>query len=123
MEEVLLSVKPEFAKKIFNGTKRYEYRRTIFKSPHVKKVMVYASSPVKKVIGEFEIEAILNLDLDTLWAHTHAEAGISKEYFFEYFKDKENGYAIKIKSYKEYEEPLCIQANFNAHPPQSFIYI
>lgn len=26
--KVLLSIKPEFADEIFNGTKRYEYRRT-----------------------------------------------------------------------------------------------
>ena len=30
--KVLLSIKPEFAEKIFNGTKKYEFRKSIFKN-------------------------------------------------------------------------------------------
>lgn len=29
--KVLLSIKPEFANKIFEGTKRFEFRKSIFK--------------------------------------------------------------------------------------------
>jgi predicted transcriptional regulator len=121
--KVLLSIKPEYADKIFDGTKRYEFRRTIFKNPDVEKVYVYASSPVKKVIGEFEVEQILSSDLETLWQTTHKESGISEDFFYDYFKDKSSGYAIEIKSYKRYENTLCIRADFNAAPPQSFIYL
>ena len=49
--KVVLSIKPEFANKIFEGTKKYEFRRAIFKNPNIKKVVVYSSSPVKKIIG------------------------------------------------------------------------
>lgn len=49
--KVLMSIKPEFADKIFDGSKRYEFRRMIFKQPAVKKVVVYASAPVQMVIG------------------------------------------------------------------------
>ena len=51
--KVLLSIKPEYASKILDGTKRYEYRRAIFKRTEVTTVVVYASDPVRKVIGEF----------------------------------------------------------------------
>ena len=63
MKTVLLSIKPEFAEKIFDGTKKFEFRKTIFKNNNVQKVIVYASSPVQKVIGEFSIEDILNDDV------------------------------------------------------------
>ena len=52
--KVILSIKPEFANKIFNGTKKFEFRRTLFKKKEVKKIVVYASAPISKVIGEFE---------------------------------------------------------------------
>jgi predicted transcriptional regulator len=32
--------------------KKYEFRKVVFKNPKVKTVVVYASSPVQKVIGE-----------------------------------------------------------------------
>src|SRR5258705_12548883 len=100
---VVLSIKPEFANKIFAGTKKYEFRRVIFKNTKVKKVVVYSSSPVQKVIGEFEIEYILNHDLNTLWHLTKNDSGISSAYFFEYFGDKKYGFAIKIKKTKLYK--------------------
>lgn len=121
--KVLLSIKPEFADKIFNGEKRYEFRRTIFKNEAVKTVLVYASSPVQKVIGEFEIETIIKKDPENLWNSTYEFAGISKEYFMKYFADKDFGFAIKIKKTRKYKVPKCIKKDFNSFPPQSFLYL
>ena len=120
--KVVLSIKPEFADKIFQGTKKYEFRRAIFKNPEIKMIIVYASSPVQKVIGEFEIDKIISHDLNTLWDKTKECAGITKEYFFEYFGDKENGFAIKIKKAKLYDIPKCLKEDYNLVPPQSFSY-
>ena len=120
---VLLSIKPEFAKSIFEGTKKFEYRRLIFKNKDIKTVIVYASSPVQKVIGEFEIEDILNENIDELWDITKEYAGISKEYFFKYFNQKKKGFAIKIKNVRMYERPLCIIEDLKVNPPQSFLYL
>ncbi len=121
--KVLLSIKPEFAEMIFNGTKKYEFRRSIFKKRNVETVIVYASSPVQRVIGEFEIDTILYDDLENLWKETKEFSGISKDYFFEYFNNKKQGYAIKIKRTKRYEKDLSIKDDFNTIPPQSFLYL
>jgi len=121
--QVLLSVKPEFADKIFDGRKKYEYRRVIFKNKDVKKVVVYVSSPISKVIGEFDIGEIMFDDLNDLWNKTKNYAGVSKEYFFDYFANKNNGYAIKIKNYSRYESPRRLQSKYGVLPPQSFLYL
>lgn len=121
--KVILSIKPEFAEKIFDGTKKYEFRRAIFKNPDVKRVVVYSSSPVKKVIGEFEIEAILTHPPEKLWSKTKRYSGISQDYFFEYFGDKDVGFAIKIKSTRLYDKPRCIREDYDLFPPQSFLYL
>lgn len=121
--KVLLSIKPQFAEQIFNGNKKFEFRKTIFKNEDVKTVVVYASSPIQKVIGEFEIEMILNDSPDKLWKKTKKYAGIDEEYFYQYFADREYGFAIKIKKVKKYKKPLCLKADFNLTPPQSFLYL
>jgi predicted transcriptional regulator len=120
---VLLSIKPEFAEKIFDGTKKYEFRRSLFKNQNIKTIVVYASSPVQQVIGEFDIDKILNDDLDQLWNKTKEFSGISEKFFFEYFNNKKEGYAIKIKRTKRYEKALSLKDDFKATPPQSFMYI
>lgn len=121
--KVILSIKPEFANKIFDGTKKYEFRRAIFKNPDVKKVVVYSSSPVQKIIGEFEIDRIITHNPETLWSKTKKHSGISEDFFFQYFGDKKLGFAIKIKNTKLYQKPKCIREDFNLVPPQSFLYL
>ncbi|MFK8377110.1 ASCH domain-containing protein [Capnocytophaga canimorsus] len=121
--KVLLSIKPEFAKKIFDGTKKFEFRKTIFKNKNVKKVIVYASSPVQKVIGEFEIEKIISKEIDALWIETQDYSGISEEFFYEYFSKKEIGHAIKIKKAKKYSVPKNLREEYDIFPPQSFVYL
>jgi len=121
--KVLLSIKPEFADKIFDGTKRFEYRRTIFSRTHINTVIVYASSPVQRVIGEFEINQVLFDDIDSLWSLTRDYAGIDEDYFFRYFSDRNKGYAIEIKKVRKYKKPLHLKERFKIQPPQSFAYI
>ncbi|MFD0752009.1 ASCH domain-containing protein [Mucilaginibacter calamicampi] len=120
--KVVLSIKPEFAFKIFNGTKRFEFRKAIFKNPDVNKVIVYASSPVQRVIGEFEIGEILKCDKAQLWELTKKESGITEDFFFKYFEQKVEGYAISIKNTITYDAPRCLKEYYNLLPPQSFAY-
>jgi predicted transcriptional regulator len=122
--KVLLAIKPEYANKIFAGTKKFEFRKTIFRNKSIRNIVVYASSPVKRVIGEFEIDEIISLDKEELWEKTQESAGISKTHFDSYFVNKKLAYAIKIKSKKKYEIPLELSSEFNIKTaPQSFIYI
>ena len=88
--KVLLSIKPEFALRIFDGSKKYEYRRIIFKRREVETVVVYASDPIRRIIGEFDISEILHEELEQLWAQTCNHAGITKTRFMEYFENRAN---------------------------------
>ena len=121
--KVLLSIKPEFALKILDGSKRYEYRRAIFKNQEISGVIVYASDPIKRIIGEFEIEEILHDNPQMLWTKTKSHAGISEKRFFDYFTNKPKGYAIKIKVSRKYDAPLPLNSFMVSSPPQSFMYI
>jgi len=120
---VLLSIKPEFAFKIFEGTKKFEFRKVIFKNPNVKTVIVYASSPIQEVIGEFEIDDIFSFNPEVIWKMTKKYSGITEDFFYEYFADREIAHAIKIKHTKKYRKPLSIKDDFNVVPPQSYVYL
>lgn len=120
---VLLSIKPEYAFKIFDGTKKFEFRKVIFKNPNVKTVIVYASSPVQQVIGEFEIDDIFSFNPKAIWKMTKKHSGITEDFFYEYFANREIAHAIKIKNTKKYIKPLSIKDDFNVVPPQSYVYL
>lgn len=79
---VLISIKPEYVKKIFNESKKFEYRKTTFANPNIKTVVIYATRPCGKVVGEFNVESIFYNDPKTLWKKIKDYAGVSKEYFY-----------------------------------------
>jgi predicted transcriptional regulator len=121
--KVLLSIKPEFALRIFDGSKKYEYRRIIFKRRGVETVVVYASDPIRRIIGEFEIGEILHEKPEQLWAQTFNHAGITKARFMEYFGNHAKGYAIGIRKARKYQTPLSLDELMLSLPPQSFMYL
>jgi predicted transcriptional regulator len=121
--KIILSIKPKFAKQIFTGKKKYEYRKVIFKDKRVTHVVVYASAPISKVIGEFEIEMVLKEPIDKLWKLTKEYGGVDKEFFYKYFEQRKEGYAIQIKETLLYDTEFDIYEEYGVKPPQSFLYL
>lgn len=120
-----MSIKPEYVEKIFNESKKFEYRKTIFANPNIKTVVIYATRPCGKVVGEFNIKNIFCDTPEILWKNTKDYAGISKEYFDKYFEGINKGFAIEIGEVIKYDRPLDLK-EFNKKikaPPQSFFYI
>lgn len=80
--------------------------------------------PVGKIVGEFDIDHILEDNPMRLWDQTKSHSGITEDFYHSYFHGRDKAFAIKIKSLKKYDEPICphsIYDNFTA--PQSFKYV
>jgi predicted transcriptional regulator len=123
--KVLLSIKPEFVEEIIDGRKKFEYRKAIFKREDISSIVVYATKPYGKVVGEFEIENIIKDCPKNIWKETKDYSGISKKFFNEYFKGRDTGFAIQIKEFIKYETPMDLNyfdKTIKA-APQSFCYI
>lgn len=121
---VLLSIKPEYAEKILNGTKRFEYRKALPRNTAVHTVVIYATMPVGKVVGEFEIGGVLCERPDDLWQRTKDASGITREFFDVYFDGREHASAIAVKRPKRYRTPKRLEdVSGSSIPPQSFQYL
>lgn len=122
--KILLSIKPEFAERIFDGTKRFEFRKVVYANRNVRTVVVYVTRPVGRILGEFEVLDITEGTPDRLWEVTQAFAGVSREFFNEYFLGRDRGYAIHIGFVTRYETPLVPEDLIeNFTPPQSYMYL
>ncbi len=121
---VLLSIKPEYALKILDGSKKFEYRRKLHKNQGVTTVVIYATKPIGKVVGEFEIAELVESLPCHLWERTKSESGISKEFFECYFADRKTAYEIKIGRVTRYKRRRQLSAYLpSGVAPQSFAYI
>ncbi|QSZ66364.1 hypothetical protein RJ40_02045 [Methanofollis aquaemaris] len=121
---VILSIRPKHVRKIISGKKRYEFRKVIFKDRSVHEIYVYSSSPVKKIVGKFNVGQILEDHPEALWEKVKDDSGLTKSDFYSYFSGKNKGYAIEIVNFVLFEEPIDpkkIDPKFI--PPQSFIYL
>lgn len=119
-----MSIRPKFAEAILAGTKRFEFRRALFKAPDVDTVVVYASTPVRKVVGEFSIKRVWSLAPSQLWSKTACGAGIARSYFDDYFAGASIGHAIEVDSVRRYRLPRSLLRHYRVEqPPQSFCYL
>ena len=102
--KVLVSIKPIVAEQIFSGIKKYEYRKIAAKQD-ISSLLIYETSPIKRVVAEAEIVDVLMLSPDMLWEQTKENSGISKQFFDQYFKGREIAYAYKLGKIKVYKQP------------------
>jgi predicted transcriptional regulator len=122
--KVLLSIKPEYANKIFSGEKKFEFRKRAFRNIEVHTVVVYSTMPVGRIIGEFTIKQIHKDSPESIWKKTKLYSGIDENFFNEYYDGRDLAVAIEVDKsflYKESINPKEEYENFTA--PQSFKYL
>lgn len=122
MSRMLLSIKPEYVNKIVSGEKKYEFRKFHCRED-VDTIVIYATAPVKQVIGEVSIIAIIEDAVDEVWKQTQPESGITKKAFKEYYKNKQVAIAYQLGEVTQYDEPMSLSEVGLSYVPQSFAYI
>ena len=122
MRKILISINPEHVDNIINGIKKFEYRRKAAKKD-VSSIIIYETTPVKRVVAEAEIIDVLELPKEQLWEETKDKAGISKDFFLDYFKGKEIAYAYKLGKIRVFDKPKSLSDYGLRVAPQSFAYI
>jgi len=122
MNRILLSINPEHVENIFNGTKRFEFRKVRCRK-EVSKILIYSTNPVMKVVGEADIDETLDGSPEYIWERTSEGAGISKEFFDAYYRGRDRAIAFSLSSFTIYDEPKNISEYDLSAPPQSFAYI
>lgn len=125
---VLMSIKPEYAERILNGTKLYEYRKTPFRNKAYleqmnRTVLLYATKPVGLIIGEFKIGHTRSGSPIDVWYKTEDYAGITAGAYGEYCRSSYRVYAHFILNPIRYDKPLTLEDIGVKRAPQSFQYI
>lgn len=130
---LLLSIKPEYASKIFSGQKTVELRRVRTRLTIDDIVLVYVSSPTKALMGLFEVEDVfqkkieLEKDIDTYWKLFHQKACITSKDFYKYYEGASFFVGIFLRNPKKFEVSINLE-NLRQKipeftPPQSYRYL
>ena len=124
---ILLSIRPQYADKIFQGTKTVELRRV--RPKHIKKgalVLIYVSSPMQSLAGAFKVDQVVEEPLQKLWEKVHHKAGVTREEFDTYYNGAASGVGIFFTEVWPFPDPIKLQdlqeQITGFQPPQGFRY-
>jgi len=124
---LLLSLRPEFADKVFAGTKRVELRRIRPRVEIQGLVLVYVSTPVRAIVGAFRVREVIERSPAALWKEVREHAGVTRRQFDAYYLGAPKAYGIFLNSVKRFREPVELthlrELWPGFHPPQSYRYL
>lgn len=124
---LLLSLKPRFASLILDGTKTVELRRIAPKINPGHNALLYASSPVRKLVGTCRVVDVVVDSKAEIWNRFGRQCALTEEEYEEYFDGAKHAVAIIIDTPQRLQESPSLAAMRNRlsgfSPPQSFRYL
>lgn len=122
MSQMLLSIKPQYVAKIIAGKKKFEFRKFHCREG-IDTIIIYATAPMKQVIGEVTLIDIIEGDVEFVWHETKGFGGILKKDYKAYYKEREVAVAYQLGDVTVYDEPKTLTDLGLDYVPQSFAYL
>ena len=124
---LFLAIKPEFANKILAKEKTIELRKL---RPHIKEgdyIIIYASSPIKGVVGFAKVKKIIEISPNEMWKIYSSKLCIDKNRYDNYFLNKRKAIGIEIESIRNIQPIITLEEikkiDNSFIPPQGYRYV
>jgi len=118
-----MSIHPRYADAILEGTKEVEFRKRALASD-ISIVLLYATAPVRRLVGTFQLSDTLTANPRDLWQQFAPVGGIEKDAFDAYYLGRDVGVALLVASPRRFDIPVRLeQLSPSPGPPQSVAYI
>ena len=118
-----MSIHPAYAEAILDGRKRVEFRKRPM-APDIDTVLVYATAPVQRIVGEFTTTRSVAATPTELWEQASPAAGIAAADYFRYYAGSAMAVGIVIDSARRYDRPVSLpELTPTPATPQSFAYL
>jgi len=126
--DLVFSIRPTYAERIINGSKRVEVRRRFSNKWKGATALLYASSPSRHFVGEATIGEVITKSPEVIWSEWKDEIGCSYHEFTSYCNGASEVSAIIFKVVRAFKYPIpqvqmehLVQQELKA--PQSFLQV
>ncbi len=125
---LLLSIHPQFAEAILNGTKSVEFRRRKpLRCDPGTRLLIYSSSPTCALVGTATIDEVQQDTPRKIWQACGRFGGISYPFYNTYFDSCKAAVGICLSDPKRLDHPVPLNVLRvlwpGFHPPQQFAYL
>ena len=118
----LMSIHPQYARAILDGTKEVEFRKRPL-APDTTHVVIYSTKPDGAISGAFKITFQKTLPKTQLWENFREVGRIEETPFFDYFKNHDEGVAIGVGDTYRLRESIALTELGITTAPQSYQYL
>ena len=124
---LVLSLKPRFAEAILAGDKTVELRRTLPRIVVPTLALLYATTPVRALLGTCVVTGVRSAELAVLWREYGSRSDLRYHEFQQYFKGVEVGAALTLTEARPLGRKIPLQDMRvklrSFRPPQSVAYL
>ena len=122
--DAIISIHPEYATAILDGTKTIELRRRIPSLGQGARLWIYATRPTVAIVGIATIASVSRAHPRAIWQKHRSATGVDYASFTEYFAGTTEAVAILLAAVRRVQpitlgELRRIRAGF--HPPQVLV--
>ena len=126
---IIISIITYYARKIFDETKLYEFRKSPLENALLnKKIYVYSAKEDKAIIGYLKVSNVLKGNTNEILKATSYDKKQEKHEIIKYYgKNNPNCYALQLYDVTKFEEYLSLRdmksISKNTNMPQYIKYI
>jgi predicted transcriptional regulator len=121
VEQVLMSIHPQYAVAIFEGRKRYELRRSRPQFAAGTIVWLYATRPRAAIVGWFEAGDVISGKPIDLWLGLRQNLGVNWSDYRSYLSGCQRAFAIEIRHSQPIPQDVPMPPGLRV--PQSYRYL
>lgn len=123
-QDLVMSVHPEYAERILAGTKTVEIRRKFSTARVPATCVLYATSPIQKVVGQVDIVRATRLDPQQAWIRFGQRADCTQREMDTYASGTDQVCALELKNPVRFPNAIALSTirtwiNRAIKPPQS----
>jgi predicted transcriptional regulator len=118
-----MAIHPQYAEAILDGSKQVEFRKRPL-AADVTTVVIYATAPVRRLVGEFQVKDTLSGSPADLWTSVGDLGAIDAVSYRSYYEGTNIATGLVIGGTRRYRKRLALD-DLDPEPaiPQSFSYL
>ena len=123
---LLISIRPRFARAILAGTKTIELRRRPVNAEPGTRIILYASTPDRAVVGTATLQGTEAREPAEAWRRYRRRLGLERQEFDAYLDGSDCAHLLLLTQVCTLNEPLHLhrlRQDGGFRPPQSFRYV
>ena len=108
MDQVIISLKPQYAELILSGEKTVELRNRVVRMEPGTVIWIYATMPVGGIVALAELDSVVHDTPAEIWFRYEKEMCIDRAHFDSYIDNRESVSALKLSSVRKLKHSMTL---------------